>query len=116
MAETLRTTSKLESDVMVVRVHCENITHFDVEPLQKELATAGPQARWKLAIDMTEVLLVGSAGLGLFINVNKQAKTGGGKMVLFGLSEEIYQSMKITKLTTLFTIVKDKAAAMKALA
>jgi anti-anti-sigma factor len=112
MGETLRTKTGLEQDVMIAQVLCENITHFETTALEQELTAAGQQGRWKLAIDMTQVQLVGSAGLGLFISVNKSAKAGGGKMVLFGINQEIYNSMKVTRLTSLFTIVKDKKSAM----
>lgn len=114
MGESLRLKTGLEGDVMIAQVLCENITHFETTALEQELTAAGQQGRWKLAIDLSQVQLVGSAGLGLFIAVNKLAKTGGGKMVLFAMNQEIYSSLKVTRLTSLFTIVKDKPAAIAA--
>lgn len=120
MGDTLRV--KVEevgsspSQGAIVIVLLESVTDFDLSALEGDLRTAATSHGWKLAVDMSRVMLLGSAGLGLLLNIRKEATNQKGKFVLFGLSPELMGVMKATKLNTLLTIVKDPKAAVAALA
>lgn len=112
--ETTRVKSEREGDVVIAAVLCENITPFDTQPLEQELSQAGVQSAWKLAIDLSQVQLMGSSGLGLFVTLRKQAKAAGGNCILFGVNPEIMGMLKVTRLDTLLTLAKDRKSAIAA--
>jgi anti-anti-sigma factor len=68
-------------------------------------------ARW--IIDLTHVHYMGSAMLGLIINVRQQVKTTGGRLVLCGLSDPLHRIFQACCMERLFTIVRTRAEAAK---
>ncbi len=119
MADTLRIKVEQVDDTpengAIAIIQLESVTDFDLSALEGDLRTAATAHSWKLAVDMSRVMLLGSAGLGLLLNIRKEATNHKGKFVLFGLSPELMGVMKATKLNTLLTIVKDRKAAIAAL-
>jgi anti-anti-sigma regulatory factor len=116
MADTLRVkTEKLSTGGVVASVLLENVTDFDLTPLGGDLRDSMAAGGGKIAVDMSQVIILGSAGLGLLLNLLKEAVGQKGKFVLFGLSDDLVGVMKATKLNTLLTIVKDRKAAVAAL-
>lgn len=93
-----------------------SISPFDLAPLEHDLKQAASQTAWRIAVDLTEVEMMGSQALGMLINLRKDTLANKGKLVLFGLSDDLQEMLKITRLSALFTIVKDKAAAIAAMA
>jgi len=116
MADTLRVkTEKLETGGVIATVLLESVTDFDLTPLAGDLRDSLTIGKGKLGLDMSTVILLGSAGLGLLINLRKEAMAMKGKFVMYGLSEEMMGVLKATKLNTLLTIVKDRKDAITAL-
>jgi anti-anti-sigma factor len=102
---------------MVVVLKLEKLTEFDTQALTTDIEAVAPKCSWKLALDMTNVALVTSAGLGWLIQIRKRAETqqangSKGKVVLFGLSPELLGLLKATKLLTLLPHAKDRSAAI----
>lgn len=91
------------------------ITPFDLAPLEHDLKQAAAASGWRIAIDLTQVEVMGSQALGVLINLRKDVTANKGRIVLFGLSDELLEMLKITRLNALFTIAKDKAAAIAAM-
>jgi anti-anti-sigma factor len=91
------------------------ITPFDLAPLEHDLKQAASETACRIAVDMTQVEMMGSQALGMLINLRKHVQAGKGKLVLFGMNADIHESLKITKLVALFTIVKDKQSAIAAM-
>lgn len=89
------------------------VTEREAAVLQEALSSEGPNAGWRFAIDLSEVSLLASAGLGALLTLNKSCKAGGGKLVLFGLNEDILGMMKIARLDKILTIKPDRDAALK---
>src|SRR4051812_6375750 len=48
--------------------------------------------RW--VIDLTEVDYIGSALLGLLVNLRQRIKAGGGTLILCGLSDHVTKALK----------------------
>ena len=67
------------------------------------------------AIDISQVRYVNSSGLGVFISLLTKFRNEGGEVVLVNPSERAKQTLLITKLTSIFTIVDDEAQAMQTL-
>jgi anti-anti-sigma factor len=62
----------------------------------------------KWILDLSAVDYMGSSVLGLMINVRQHIKTGGGKLVLNGLSPRLSQIFRTCCLEKLFQISKNR--------
>jgi len=96
-------------------LHCEKLAEREAHFLQTELATAAKTGGWKLALDVSEVMLLASVGLGALVTLNKECLPAG-KLVVFGIVDEIREVLRITRLERVLTIAKDKDAALKTFA
>jgi anti-sigma B factor antagonist len=66
----------------------------------------------RMVLDFTPVLQLSSQAIGMIVNVNrKTAAIKGGKLVLCGVSPQMLQLLKITRLDRLLKIVKDQKEA-----
>lgn len=100
----------------VARVMCPTVGQREAPIIEQELAAAGPGCGWRLAIDMKDVGMLTSVGIGTLVTINKKCREGKGKMALFGLNSTIMEVLKLTRLDKLFPIAKDREAALKAVA
>ena len=82
-----------------------------IETLSREMAgkTGEP---W--VVDLTQVEYTGSAALGLLVNVRQQIKTGGGSLVLCGLSKRLSETLHACSLDRLFRMRPSRKSAVKA--
>lgn len=100
--------------VLVVAVKNEKISEYEATIIQNEIANLAKGMNWKVALDLGQVQMIASVGLGMLVSLNRTAKTNKGKLVLCRLSEPIRQVLKLTRLDTGLTIVDDPAKAMAA--
>ncbi|MBY0113685.1 MAG: STAS domain-containing protein [Phycisphaerales bacterium] len=114
MSQSSFVTHNLVGNVVVAQLEREKITEHECQVILTELTNAAAKCQHHLAVDLSKVTLIASAGLGALITLNKTIKAKGGKVVFFAMSEELLQVFKLTRLNTLLTIVKDKDAAVKA--
>ena len=63
-----------------------------------------PHRNWLL--DLSASHYMGSAMLGLMVNLRQRIKAGGGKITLTGLGPKLMDIFRATSLVRLFTIVK----------
>ncbi|MCC7388517.1 MAG: STAS domain-containing protein [Phycisphaerales bacterium] len=91
------------------------VTEREAGVICDEVGAAGQNAGWRVALDLSEVMLLASAGLGALLTINKQCKAGGGALAVFGLSEEILGMIRLTKLDKVLQIRPDRDAALEAL-
>jgi anti-anti-sigma factor len=66
----------------------------------------------KWVLDLTEVSYMGSAMLGLMVNIRERIRQGGGKLVLCGLSPDLMKIFQTCCLERLFAIAKTRADAI----
>ncbi len=93
----------------------ETIDAVEFDRLNESLLRALDAAtgtRWVL--DLSDVTYMGSAVLGLMVNIRQQIKQRGGKLVLCGMSDRLVQIFRTCSLERLFTITKTRPEAMKA--
>jgi anti-sigma B factor antagonist len=91
----------------------EKITEHENTPVFTELSTAAAASKHRLILDMAQVNLLSSAGLGSLINLHKLCTSNGGRLVIHGLQEQIAGLMKLTHLHKLLVIVDSRADALK---
>jgi anti-anti-sigma factor len=73
----------------------------------------GQGGRW--VIDLTHVSYLGSAGLGLLVNIRQRVKAMGGQLALCQMTPRLHQIFKACSLERLFTITRTREDALKAL-
>ncbi len=115
-ARTTHTAIERAGKGAIIRITREKVSDLESQAIEPEVLAAGPGAGWRLALDLSEVSLLTSAGLGMLVTVHKACRAGGGRLVVFGLADEIVSLLKITRLDSLFKAVPDRARALEALA
>jgi anti-anti-sigma factor len=68
----------------------------------------------RLAIDMTKLDYISSAGLRVLLVIAKKVQQAKGKVALFGLSPNVREVFTVSGFDTIFSIVPDSAAAVAA--
>lgn len=79
-----------------------------------EIEQAAALANWRVAIDMSRVTFLASAGLGVLVSAHNAAKGAKGKMAVYNIPPSLMEMLKLTHLDKLFVIKPDQAAAIKA--
>ena len=93
--------------------HTLDIEEFDrLNESILELIRAEPEGQWVL--DLSQLSYMGSAALGLLVNLRQQIKQSGGRLVLCGLSPQLVHIFKTCCMERLFKIVKGRADAVAA--
>lgn len=105
---------------LIARVKTENLTEREAGIVVDELSKSAGEAfdtaggRWGgVALDMSSVTFMASAGIGAVLTIHKRCTDGGGKLAVFGINDDIMAMMKMTKLHKLLPLTKDEAAALK---
>ena len=85
---------------------------FDkLNELVGEAAADAADQRW--VVDLGQVEYVGSALLGLLVNLRQRVKSAGGRLVLSGLNDQVTKALQTCSLHNLFTIAANKDEALK---
>jgi anti-anti-sigma factor len=67
--------------------------------------------RW--VVDLSHVSYMGSAMLGLMVNLRQQIKAGGGRLVLCAMPPSLMQIFRTCCMERLFTIAKSRVDALR---
>jgi anti-sigma B factor antagonist len=98
---------------IIAAVRCEKVGGREAQVLESELKAAAPKRGWRMVLDLTDVTLLASMGLGMLVTMHKECAGQGGKLAIFGLNADIAQLLKITHLERVLKITADKDAALK---
>lgn len=86
----------------------------DIQALQESIMSVIEQAeRINLILDFRNVLMLSSAVLGLLIRVSKKVYERDGQLRLCNINSRIYEIFKITRLTKIFDIYKDREGTLE---
>jgi anti-sigma B factor antagonist len=77
-----------------------------------ELVRGELEGQW--VIDLSQLSYMGSAALGLLVNLRQQIKQSGGRLVLCGLSPQLMHIFKTCCMERLFRITKSRKDAIAA--
>jgi anti-anti-sigma factor len=69
--------------------------------------------RPELVIDLLGVAYAGSAALGHFVALQRQARTKNGHLIFCNVDPTVYEVFKVSKLVPLFIFVSDRAEALE---
>jgi anti-sigma B factor antagonist len=68
----------------------------------------------RLAINLTQVKYIDSSGIASLLEVLKEARKVGKRVMLFGVNGAVLQVLQLTRLTGVFEIVETEAQALDA--
>ena len=100
----------------LAEVKCEKVGAREAQIIEQEIRKYAPPRKWRVAIDLSQVTMLASMGLGMLVSMHKSCQQEGGKLVVCGLSDELIQLLKLTHLERVLRIVPNKDEALKALA
>jgi stage II sporulation protein AA (anti-sigma F factor antagonist) len=107
-------TEHLDS-IVVVRI-TGRFYSSDAQAVEDGLVAAlGGGGAPHLALDMTELDYISSAGLRVLLKLAKQIQRRNGKVVLFGLRSNVREVFSISAFDRIFSIHNDRAAAVAAM-
>ena len=86
----------------------------EAQIISSEIEEVAAPAGWRVAIDMSQVTFLASAGLGVLVSVNNTAKDSKGKVAVYNIAPSLMDMLKLTHLDKLFLIKPDQASAVKA--
>lgn len=98
---------------LIARVVPSKVTEREATVIREEVTSAAPEAGWRVAVDLSEVTLLASAGLGALLTINTACKAAEGRLVVFGLGEDILGMMKIARLDKVLQIKSTRDDALK---
>ena len=106
----LDVTSRMVGDVMVVDLAGELSRRASSlsNPIKDLLAGDRPH----LILNLSALSYVDSSGLGQLITVWTSIRKRGGQLILLQPSPQVRKQLEITKLDTVFAVVKDEAEAI----
>ncbi|HMB94853.1 MAG TPA: STAS domain-containing protein [Tepidisphaeraceae bacterium] len=115
MADFFRTQTLQSVNVIELAIP-EMIDALEFDRLNETLlATLDGKASQSWLLDLSSVDYLGSATLGLIVNIRQQIKAGGGKLVLCGMSARLKEIFHTCSMERLFTIAKNRPEAIKSL-
>ena len=102
-------------DVRVIElVLADSIDEIQFDGLNEAMRSA-VEGQERVVLDLTRTAYVGSAVLGMLVNVRQRVRATGGDLVLCGLSPRIQQLFTVSSLARLFTVVKSRPDALRLL-
>jgi anti-sigma B factor antagonist len=91
--------------------------YADVAPqLKGTLSGLADKGMKYLVVDASALEQIDSSGLNVFVHLLKRVRPDGGKVVFFGLNENIRRVFDITKLGTVMGVEEQRADALESLA
>lgn len=114
MSESTFVKSEPAGKAVNVTILSAQVGDREAQIIQNEIAEAAGPAGWRVAIDLSQVKFLASAGLGTLVSAHNSAKQAKGKLAVYNLAPELHDMLKLTHLDKLFTIKADQAAAIKA--
>jgi anti-sigma B factor antagonist len=103
--------------------HVNNICYFtlvgEIDSLSAGLIKDKIQSQieaqcYNFIVDLTQVKFMDSAGLGVLVSGLKVCNKNGGDLVLVGLTENVRELFRITRLDTVFKLFPDRESAAEA--
>jgi anti-anti-sigma factor len=113
MAESQYVRVKPTDGVMLAEVLREKITEHENHAVFTDLSAAAGAHGHRIALDLTQVGLLSSAGLGGLITLHKACAAKGGRLVVYGVQSPILDLLKLTRLDRLLLVAPSQAEAVQ---
>jgi len=99
-------------DLVAIKGRIDSYTAPD---LSEKLFEITAKNRYKIILDLSEVIFVSSAGLRVFIDIQKTCKKmNQGEVVLVNIPPRVYETLELAGFAPLFKFYNDVSSAVKA--
>ncbi len=115
MRETTHCTLEPVAGCLILRLKGPALSEQEAASVLSDLNADAPSQNWRVALDLTRVEFLASAGIGALISMHRACSGAGGDMVMFGVNDNLDGVFKVTKMNKFFTITKDQPKALKKL-
>lgn len=116
MINTDQLRTELRDGRLVATIRCAKITDFEKPGLLSDLSKEAAANGHRMAVDLKNVQLMGSSGIGLLLSLNKELREAGGKLAICNVADEIVEMLRISHLLRVLPLHKDLDTAVRALA
>jgi len=99
-------------DVLVATIKGEVTLLYSTDLKEKIKGELAQRKVNKLIIDLTQVPMVDSSGLGMLISLFKYINQEQGQIIYAGLTDYVQKIIGFAKLDRIFTLAEDKDAAL----
>lgn len=89
-----------------------SLDHAVAEEFQREVLATVDRGQARLALDLAQVRLVDSSGLGSIVALFKAARAAGGSVVLLNVSPDIQSIIRLTRLDKVLATCADEREVM----
>ncbi|MCP4137957.1 MAG: STAS domain-containing protein [bacterium] len=88
--------------VFVIKIVMQEVHTLDVPDLKEKLQQAIiDRGIKKMVLDLTDVKMITSSGIGIFLNINQSLKS---QLRLSGANEEVKKVLELTKVTSVIKL------------
>lgn len=106
--------TKPAGPAVIARITCNSVGMREAGIIESSLKEVASTEKGRLVVDMSDVKVLGSMGLGMLVTLTKQCRSLGGKLAIFGIEPSLLELIKLTRLDTFLVIAQNEAAAVKA--
>jgi stage II sporulation protein AA (anti-sigma F factor antagonist) len=106
-------TQEQAGDVAIVKL-AGRLDSSTAQPAEESFARVLGSGVPRLAIDMSKLEYISSAGLRVLLVVARKVQQANGKVVLFGLLPNVHEVFSVSGFDKIFAIQSDAAAAVAA--
>jgi len=111
MPELPVTNVERRSNVIVIHVLPERLDEENLSTVRADTSAAGAESpRFIVVLDLTNVGFMPSLSLGGLVQLSREFKVRGQRLVLTGLQPYVRETMAVTRLDKLFEIQDDLSA------
>lgn len=99
------------NDIYVVKIEMSEVHTLDVPELKEKLQqTIISKGIKKMVIDLSNVKMITSSGIGIFLNINQSLKSG---LRLAAPNQEVRKVLELTKVTSVIKVFDTNEAALQ---
>jgi anti-sigma B factor antagonist len=109
----IRTSTRQVGGVTIVDISGRIVLGEESASLRDLIRDLLSKGRKQILLNLGAVDYIDSAGLGSLVGASASVRKQGGELKLLDLPDKIVDVMQITKLYTVFDILKDEAAGVK---
>lgn len=106
--ESVHLTADRVGPVLCVTVLGESITEREAGILYDETEAQVDERCTAIVVDLGHVMVMTSAGIGTLVRVHKRISERKGSLVVCGLSEELVELFKLTRMDKLFAVAGNR--------
>ena len=112
MERKLEFSTRNERDTVIVDV----VGQIDLgtSPPLRKATLESLKGTQRLAINLTQVKYIDSSGIASLVEVLKEGRKSGKRVILFGVNGAVLQVLQLTRLTGVFEILETEAQALDA--